>query len=601
MHRPSSFAPRLRPPTGGARRYRWRLAALGLLITVLIVAVHVFSQHDPARNTVLTRIEAMWYDMRFQLLPPQRDASVPIVIVDLDEATQQREGRWPWDRRKVAQLVSAIQNYGAVLIGFDVVFSEPGGNPVRQILDAAELPAPIDRALSFLVDEFDGDAALARVLSDRTVLGYFFHADGGKAGSLPLPFLELPDAVASTSTLISMPDYTANLDVLTENAWSSGFVVAVPDADGIVRRMPLVMRYENGVYASLGLEMARLALGAPWARLAQEQRGSQTMVTGVQLGRQLHIPLDERGNMLVPYRGTAGSFTTVSATGVLRGDAPPAQLAALDGAIVLVGTSALGLSDLRTIPLQTGFPGVEVHANVIDTILHAAMAASDPGQRSPFYLRPDWDPGATLALLLLSGLLMALILPGRTPSTMLVLTLGWLAVVVGANLLMWHVWHLALPIGLQLLMVLSTGAVNIAGGYLATNRQKRAIQSLFGEYVPPEHVERMLDQPGDISLEGEQRSMTVLFADVRSFTALSESLSPTELKAVLNRYLSAITAVIFEHHGTIDKYVGDLVMAFWNAPLDDPHHARNAVQAALAMQRRMVELRKEFEAEGLQI
>ncbi|HLR77604.1 MAG TPA: adenylate/guanylate cyclase domain-containing protein, partial [Burkholderiaceae bacterium] len=572
----------------GVSPYRWRMTTLGLVLVALIVGAQIFSAGDPSRNTALTRVEAVWYDLRFQMLPPQRDSLIPIVIVDLDEATQQREGRWPWDRRKVGQLVQAIQHHGAVLIGFDVVFSEPGDNPVRQVLDAADLPAPVDRALNFLIDEFDGDAALGRALGDNTVLGYFFHADGGKAGRLPAPFLEFPDDIAASSTLIAMPDYTANLAVLTDHAWASGFVVAVPDADGIVRRMPLVMRHENGVYTSLGLEMSRLALAAPWVRLAQEQRGSQTVVTGVQLGRQLHIPLDERGNMLVPYRGTAGSFTTVSATGVLRGDAPPAQLAALDGAIVLVGTSALGLSDLRTIPLQTGFPGVEVHANVIDTILHAAMAASDPGQRSPFYLRPDWEPGATLALLLLSGLLMALILPGRTPSTMLVLTLGWLAVVVGANLLMWHVWHLALPIGLQLLMVLSTGAVNIAGGYLATNRQKRAIQSLFGEYVPPEHVERMLDQPGDISLEGEQRTMTVLFADVRSFTALSESLSPTELKAVLNRYLSAITAVIFEHHGTIDKYVGDLVMAFWNAPLDDPHHARNAVQAALAMQRRMV-------------
>src|SRR5690625_4953679 len=217
------------------------MTTLGLVLVALIVGAQIFSAGDPSRNTALTRVEAVWYDLRFQMLPPQRDSLIPIVIVDLDEATQQREGRWPWDRRKVAQLVSAIQNYGAVLIGFDVVFSEPGDNPVRQILDAAELSAPIDRAWSFRVDEFDGDAALARVLSDRTVLGYFFHADGGKAGSLPLPFLELTDAVASTSTLISMPDYTANLDVLTENAWSSGFVVAVPDADGIVRRMPLVM------------------------------------------------------------------------------------------------------------------------------------------------------------------------------------------------------------------------------------------------------------------------------------------------------------------------------------------------------------------------
>lgn len=335
-------------------------------------------------------------------------------------------------------------------------------------------------------------------------------------------------------------------------------------------------------------------MGAPWVRLDQAQRGTQTVVTGVRVGQGLRIPLDERGNMLVPYRGPARSFTTVSATGVMQGDAPAELLAALDGAIVLVGTSALGLSDLRTIPLQTGFPGVEVHANVIDTILHAATGDTDP-----FYLRPDWEPGASLALLLASGLVLALGLPGRSPSTMLMFSVAWLLLVIGVNVVLWQFWHLALPLALQLVMVVTVGALNITGGYVATNRQKRAIQALFGEYVPADHVERMLADPKQISLEGEQRNMTVLFADVRNFTALSESLSAAELKTTLNRYLSAITAVIFEHHGTIDKYVGDLVMAFWNAPLDDPHHAHHAVQAALAMQERMVRLREEFASEGL--
>src|SRR5690554_1666034 len=476
----------------GVSPYRWRLTALGLILVALVVTLQVFSSHDPSRNTVLTRVNAVWYDLRFQLLPPQREARIPIVIVDLDEATQQREGRWPWDRRKVAQLIESLQAHGAALIGFDVVFSEPGANPVRQVLDAADLPMPLDRALTFLVDEFDGDAALGRTLSDNTVLGYFFHADGGKAGTLPLPFLELPANALASSTLIAMPDYTANLAVLTDSAWASGFVVAVPDADGIVRRMPLVMRHENGVYTSLSLEMVRLAVGAPWVRLEQVQRGTQTVVTGIRVRQGLRVPLDERGNMLVPYRGRAGSFTTVSATGVLRGDAPAGQLGALDGAIVLVGTSALGLSDLRTIPLQTAFPGVEVHANVIDTLVQQAAGAH------AMYLRPDWEAGATLALLLVSGLLMAVMLPGRAPFVMLLLAAGWLGLMVGANLVLWYVWHLALPMGLQVLLVLTIGAVNIAGGYLVTNRQKRAIQTLFGEYVPADHVERMVANPADI-------------------------------------------------------------------------------------------------------
>lgn len=592
-------------------RYRGRLRVLGLLVMALVLMLHVLSPDNPARNSPLTRLNALWYDLRFQLLPPQRDARVPIVIVDLDEATQQREGRWPWDRRKVAQLIHALEDRGATLIGFDVVFSESGSNPARQLLDSANVPAVLDRALSSLIDEFDGDAALGRALGDNTVLGYFFHADGGQAGVLPAPFLELNSDDVSPATLISMPDYTSNLEVLTHGALASGFVVAVPDADGVVRRMPLVMRYENGVYASLSLEMARLALRAPWIRLNQAERGGQAVVTGVQLGRVINVPLDERGNILVPYRGPARSFPTVSATGVLRGDAPAELLDALDGAIVLVGTSALGLADLRTIPLQTGYPGVEAHANVLDTIIYAAsqhtgQAASTSANRfsgisdqSPFYLRPDWEPGASLALLLLSGLVLALGLPGRAPSAMLVFSVLWSALVVAVNIGVWHVGHLAFPLALQIVMVTLLAALNIVGGYVTTARQKRSIQTLFGEYVPAEHVQRMLADPKQVSMEGEQRTMTVLFADVRNFTALSESLSAAELKAVLNRYLSAVTEVIFEHHGTIDKYVGDMVMAFWNAPLDDPGHARHAVQAALAMQARMATLRDEFQQEGL--
>lgn len=579
---------------------RTTLMVLGLAAMLLIIGLSLLSHDDPSRNTPLTRLNAVWYDLRFQLFPPQRDAQVPIIIVDLDEATQQREGRWPWDRRKVARLIHTLQDYGTALIGFDVVFSEPTVNPVQQLLDTAKLPTPVQGILTPLIDSFDGDKAMADALGDNTVLGYFLHADGGKVGTLPPAFLELSEAAAKASTVISMPDYTANLSSLTNHALASGFVVARPDADGIVRRMPLVMRHGTGMYTSLSLELVRLAVGATWVRLGQDTRDGRTAATHVQIGKHLRVPLDEYGNVLVPYRGPAGSFMTVSATGVLRGDAPVQQLEALNGAIVLVGTSALGLSDLRTIPLQTSYPGVEVHANVIDTMLTAALPGTSD-HASPFYVRPDWAAGATLSLLIVVGLLLALALPGRTPPAMLALTAFCLVLVVGINVMLWHVWHVALPVALQLLMVFVVGGINVAGGYVATNRQKRAIQTLFGEYVPAGHVARMIADPGAVSLEGEQRMMTVLFADVRNFTALSESLSATELKAMLNRYLSAITAVIFEHQGTIDKYVGDLVMAFWNAPLNDPHHAQHAVQAALAMQARMTLLRQEFGNEGLPV
>lgn len=570
-----------------------RVAGLLVMGLMLLWQASAFRQSDGSGP--LGRLDAVWYDWRFQMLPPQREAVLPIVIVDLDEATQQREGRWPWDRAKVAHLINALRAQGAALIGFDVVFSEPGPNPVRQLLQADALPADLGAVLAGHVDEFEGDAVLAQALDPYVLLGFFMHADGGDSGQLPAPFMVLPPDAEAATTIRGLPNYTASLPLLTASGAGSGFVVAIPDADGIVRRVPLVLRHGQDVYPALSLEMARLALGASWLRLEQASRGDQQVITGVGVGRSVHIPLDEHGDMLVPYRGRAGSFPTISATGVLRGDAPAESLAALQGALVLVGTSALGLADLRTTPLQTGYPGVETHANALDAVLQAAMGLDT------FYIQPDWTPGAVLALMLGLGLILSLVLPGRSPRLMMGCAAACLLLLVGANAWAWDRAHLALPVAASLLLVVLLALLNIVGGYLATNRQKRAIQSLFGEYVPAAYVERMVAQPDSVNLSGEQRPMTVLFADIRNFTALSEPLSASELKDLLNRYLSSITEVIFRHHGTIDKYVGDMVMAFWNAPLDDENHPAHAVQTALDMQICMARLREEFKAESLPV
>ncbi|KAA0910714.1 CHASE2 domain-containing protein [Pusillimonas sp. ANT_WB101] len=574
------------------RQHQTVLGSLVLLMVCLLLQLATLSA--PSRGAVPNRLDALLYDWRFQLLPPQRALQLPIVIVDLDEFTQQREGRWPWDRAKVAQLLDALRANGAALIGLDMVFSEPGANPVESVLATPELSHAARAELAVVAEHYDGDATLAQRLSHDVVLGYFLHAEGVRSGELPLPFLEL-GSDRDLLSLPNMPDYTSNLPVLTESAPNAGFITAIPDADGIVRRAPLVMRQGDGVYASLTLEMARLALGAPWVRLSLAPSAGNSLVTGVHLGKQVWAPLDTDGNMLVPYRGASKSFTYISATRVLRGDALAPELAALDGALVLVGTSALGLADLRTIPLQTAYPGVEVHANVLDTLLQAGLG------HDVFYHRPDWEPAATLSMLFVSGLALALLLAGRSPAAMLGISAIWLAMTIGINFVFWHYGRIALPLAMQTLLVLLLAGFNIAMGFLRTSRQKREIQGMFGQYVPPEHVERMLANPELASWQGEHKQMTVLFADIRNFTALSEALSPAELKHLLNRYLTAMTAIIFEARGTIDKYVGDMVMAFWNAPLEDANHATHAVAAALAMQERMKTLMQEFEAEGLPV
>lgn len=588
-------------------KQHWQPRLIGLLLVIGALCIQILVPHRAHDHTWLARVDALWYDLRFEMLAPERALRMPIVIIDLDEQSLQREGRWPWDRAKVAQLVQQLKAAGIGLIGFDVVFSEPGPNPAAAIskyLLSQELALAQEKNWNELLDqvgdELDGDQQLAAELGADTVLGFFLHNDGADAGQLP-PAPLLLDLDSPQPELLTMANATANIPALNRNFPAQGFVVAIPDGDGVVRRMPLVMQHQDGLYHALSLEIVRLALGAPWSRLRTTTEESQSpILTSLHIGNALEIPVDPQGQLLVPYRGGAGSFPTLSATQVLRDELSTTQRKTLAGAIALIGTSALGLADLRTTPLQTSYPGVEVHANLIDAMLYAAwLKEQGENPANAFYLSPDWEQGAVLLQIIIFGILLSVGLPGRTPRQMFSLALACLILIIGLNLGLWHYAHLALHVALILLTALAITGFNVIYGYYSTARQKQQIQNLFGEYVPPEHVRFMLSRPDAISLEGEQKAMSVLFADVRNFTAISEGLSPAELKSTLNRYLSAVTEVIFAHQGTIDKYVGDLIMAFWNAPLDDPNHAEHAVQAALAMQKRLVALRAEFAKEGL--
>lgn len=570
---------------------RWILS--GLTLVALLLSVELIWLANPAQLKIVTRFNNLLYDARFTVLTPQREAQVPIVIVDLDEASIQQEGRWPWDRKKVAHLITELQANDVGLIGLDIVFSEPSRNALQQVLQQAQLSAATKADLENLKDNFDSDLALAKALGANTVPGYFFQNGTSSAGQLPFPFYQLSKQQQTNNRLLRMNSYTGSLPVIANRAVGQGFVVAVPDLDGVVRRVPLVIRHENEVYASLSLTLAQLALGAPWLKMNLVNNGNEWVATGINIGNSVTVPLSADGSLLVPFKGYARSFPTISATRVLQGKLTAEEQQLLQGAIVLVGTSALGLADLRTIPLQTSYPGVEVHANVLDAILQASLGAAT------FYQYPDWAPAASLLLLLVIGVLLAFLLPGRSPQVMLAMALLSGLGVVGLNAWFWQQMHLALPLFMQLLLVLLLSSFNLAVGFFETNRNKREIQNLFGAYVPPAYVEQMLANPEAATMEGEQKEMTVLFADVIGFTALSEALTTSELKRLLNQYLTEVTQIIFARQGTIDKYVGDMVMAFWNAPLNDAEHAQNGVLTALDMQNKVVSLQATFRKEGL--
>ena len=568
---------------------RSRLAPLtiGVLFLALVVAA-TRSDWPPVRASV-EAAEQLIYDQR--LIWSQRtglDAhdEVEIVIVDIDERSLGRVGRWPWPRSTVAELLEALWAAGAVVVAFDIVFAEPEHNPAEQVARGVDDPALRER-VGELAPRFDGDRRLAEQLErGDSVLGFFLHHDEttSHTGRLPDPAPGLDPATGDSTVIHRFDAYTGNRPALQQAATSGGAFSIVPDSDGVVRRAPLLLGHGEKAYPSLALETARVYQLLDSLRVETTRIGDYNAVAAVGLGAA-RLPTDARGQALIPYRGPQGSFPSISAADLLTGDVDDGIL---EGAIVLVGTSAMGLYDMRATPMQAAFPGVEIHANLLAGIL------TDDLPREP-----AWVKGADLLATLVAGLLAAGLLPFLGPLATLAVTAALLAAILGANLWAWAQWDLALGATAPLAAVLLIGAGNLSWGFLFEYRRRQQLRQRFGEYVPPELVARMAEAPGSYTQTGETREITVLFADIRGFTTLSEQLNAAALRELLNRFFTPMTRVIFEHGGTIDKYVGDLIMAFWGAPLDDPEHRRNAVAAALAMQREATRLREELAREGL--
>ncbi len=365
---------------------------------------------------------------------------------------------------------------------------------------------------------------------------------------------------------------------------TAGHFNIYPDSDGIVRRMFVLYPYKGQLYESLSLAVARAVLDSPKIELGTKS-GSHSPAF-LQLDSR-KIPVNGHMQALIPFRGKSRRFFTyVSASDILYGRIKnPEQL---KDKIVLLGTTAQGLQDSRATPVQENFPGIEIHANLIAGILNNNIMEN-----------PNSINSTEAFLVIFIGLVMIIVLPLLSP---LLATLGTVAVfgfVFWLNLAFWHHLHFVLPLATTFLLMLTLFVFNMSYGYITESRNKRHLTNLFGQYVPPELVNEMsknLDYK--FSMEGESREMTVLFSDVRGFTSLSEGLEPKELSQLMNEYLTPMTHFIHEHRGTIDKYMGDAIMAFWGAPLHDPQHARHALDAAIEMVKRLREIQAQFKANG---
>ncbi len=561
------------------RQLRILLAALALLILLAGPGL-------APDSSFLQRPEQQLYDWRMRL-NLQSDQDPRVVIVDIDEASLGKEGRWPWPRERLATLVDQLFNhYGISILGFDMVFAESDrlaglARIQSRMQDHYPLLAePLTRMLA----ELDPDLQLARSFEGLpVVLGYTFgNQQNLRTGALPSP-LAVPDPGAMVDQIRTAPGYSANLALLQQYADGGGFFDnPLIDSDGVYRRVPMLQRYEEAFYPSLSLAVMQSLFGSN--ALSLHGAGKQGTLEQLDLDG-LKIPVDPQGAVLVPYRGRQGSFPYVSASDVLDGSAAAQTL---EGAIVLVGTSAAGLLDLRATPVQNAYAGVEVHANLIAAMLDETLLS-----------RPDYMRGANLLQCLIIGLLMVFV-PTYLGALWSLLVAGLLgALVVGGNLMLWQQAGHVLPLAPPLLVLIVLYALQQLLGYAIETRRHQRLNNLFGQYVPPALVDEMQSESSDFGMSGESRQMTVLFSDIRGFTTLSEKLTPRQLTRLMNIYLSPMTEVIHEYRGTIDKYIGDAVMAFWGAPLSDPQHARHALQGAMAMLAHLPALNRELAAEGL--
>ncbi|GLR63090.1 CHASE2 domain-containing protein [Marinospirillum insulare] len=564
----------------------------GLLLVIFLMLV--VSEKVPVFSDIYQRLELLVYDQRMRFHLPEKNEVQPsdgtrIVIIDIDEESLQHEGRWPWSRLKMVDLVEKLNAAGAAVIGFDILFGEAERNPAQVVLSQLDKKSKLHKEINLIQHNYDSDQMFANTLANsEAILGYLFHFQYPLTSGLlpePLPLENTEDNLVSQLGMPSMTGYAAPIEVLTSNA-KGGFFSLALDQDGVTRRAPMLARYNNQLYPSLSLEMLRQFLLLDAIELETSTIKGREHLEKIHLGANFSLPTDSSGQLLIPYRGPAETFPYIPAWKLLSGDFDKNLV---EGALIIIGTSAPGLFDLRATPIDSVYPGVEVHANLLAAMLD-----------KKFLKQPSWVTGADFVIALISGLVLAIALPWLTPLLQFVLSLSVAAIILAVTGWLWASKGLVLALAGPLLVVyLLITIFNFIWGFFYEFMTRNLLTDMFGQYVPPELVEEMSKHPGEFSFAGESRELSVLFSDIRGFTSLSERLTADELKLLLNRYFTPVTGVIFDHRGTIDKYIGDLVMAFWGAPVVDPDHALHSIQAALQMLKATEEISAVFASEGL--
>ena len=580
---------------------RTRLTRLITRVAISGLSLAIFAMHiaDSPRFEVIDRIENYLYDVRVRLTMPGT-VDDRIVIIDIDEASMAELGQWPWPRDTLATIIDRLfDDYGIRVLGIDALFAEAEETSAERViasLAASEIATQpgVREELQRFADALDSNVRFTESLIARDVVTGFVFKDSlsgnepETTGVLPAPVINQAAIVGVSVPFVKAMGYSGNLPALQENAVSGGFFDSpLIDSDGVFRRAPLVQEYRGDLYASIALSVARIALGSPAVSL-RFAGGENSKLDGLDLESfalgDILVPVNQQVAVFIPFRGPQESFPFISAKDVFNAVAPQELLR---NKIALLGASAAGLLDLRSTPVGQRYIGVEAHANLIAGLLDGAIQQ-----------QPSYSDGLEFFLLLVIGVMTALLLPRLGPISAFVFLVGLLLAAMAGNLWMWTSLGLVVPIASLLAYTILSSMLQITYGFFVEQRNKRHLSQIFGQYIPPSLVEEIDRSGKEISLEGETREMSVLFSDVRGFTTISEGLDARELTQMMNEFLTPFTRAIQQQRGTIDKYMGDCVMAFWGAPLADAEHARHALQTAFAMIRAVYDLDEQFKAKG---
>ena len=558
---------------------RWFARKFGYARVLCLAILIGFAALRIADPGPIEELRARTFDT-FQRIEPRVKTARPVTIIDIDEPSLAKFGQWPWPRTRIADLIINLTRLGAIVIAFDIVFAESDRlNPdavadsMRYLDDVTKnrlraLPSN-DQVLADAIRRSRvvlGETGLARVNPqfDKTlpVTGV------AMLGEDPQPFM------------FEFPGLLRNVGILEQAAAGRGLFTIKTERDGIVRRVPMMLQAQGAMMPSLSFEVLRVVTGTPTIIIKSEKAGIKSV--GV---RGLEVPTDHNAQLWVHFARQDPSIY-VSAADVLDGNVAPEKI---DHKLVLIGTSAVGLNDIKTTPVSSAMPGVEIHAQVLEAALTKALLS-----------RPPYGIVLEFGVALLLGLIVIAFAPMFGPVTLVTVGALFATLLIGASWYFYTQQRLLIDFTYPLLSTTSIYLTLVFSSFVREQAQRRQIRSAFGQYLSPALVAQLAQSPEKLVLGGEEREMTIMFSDVRGFTSISESYKhdPQGLTALMNRFLTPLTNAILARKGTIDKYMGDAIMAFWNAPLDDGQHQLNACEAAVDMLERIDELNKERESEA---